>query len=324
MSLFSQILQFLLTGITIGTIYGMVALGFNIIYNATGIINFAQGEFVMLGGMFMVWFTTVLKIPMIAAFALSVIMVTLIGALFERLAIYPLKRPSVLILIMITLAGSIIMKGSAMLFWGKETYTLPHFSGEEPFYLFGATILPQTLWILGIMFVVVIILAGFFNFTMLGKAMRACAVNPTAASLVGISVKKMVLLILCPERGAWSHCRDHHYAGSAHGIRQRGHSGAQGFCCGSSGRPGKRRRGGGCRTINRNSGITGGRAHFLWLQRRHSAFSAAAGSVCKAQRYFRRERGKQAERILTRGFKDSRVEGSSDFCKRIALESLIP
>ena len=194
MSLFSQIVQFLLTGITIGTIYGMVALGFNIIYNATGIINFAQGEFVMLGGMFMVWFTTVLKLPMLAAFALSVAAVTLIGALFERLAIYPLKRPSVLILIMITLAGSIIMKGSAMLFWGKETYTLPHFSGEEPFYLFGATILPQTLWIIGIMLLVVIILAGFFNFTMLGKAMRACAVNPTAASLVGISVKKMVLL----------------------------------------------------------------------------------------------------------------------------------
>lgn len=194
MSLFSQIVQFLLTGITIGTIYGMVALGFNIIYNATGIINFAQGEFVMLGGMFMVWFTTVLKLPMLAAFTLSVAVVTLIGALFERLAIYPLKRPSVLILIMITLAGSIIMKGSAMLFWGKETYTLPHFSGEEPFYLFGATILPQTLWIIGIMLMVVIILAGFFNFTMLGKAMRACAVNPTAASLVGISVKKMVLL----------------------------------------------------------------------------------------------------------------------------------
>jgi branched-chain amino acid transport system permease protein len=194
MSFFSQIVQFLFTGITIGTIYGMVALGFNIIYNATGIINFAQGEFVMLGGMFMVWFTAALRVPMPAAFALSVAMVTLIGALFERLAIYPLKRPSVLILIMITLAGSIIMKGSAMLFWGKETYTLPHFSGEEPFYLFGATILPQTLWILGIMCVVVIILAGFFNFTMLGKAMRACAVNPTAASLVGISVKKMVLL----------------------------------------------------------------------------------------------------------------------------------
>jgi len=194
MSLFSQIIQFLLTGITIGTIYGMVGLGFNIIYNATGIINFAQGEFVMLGGMFMIWFTMMLKIPMIAGFFLSVVAVTIIGGIFERLAIYPLKKPSVLILIMITLAGSIILKGSAMLFWGKETYTLPHFSGEEPFFLFGATILPQTLWVLAIMGVVVIILAIFFNFTMLGKAMRACAVNPTAASLVGISVKKMVLL----------------------------------------------------------------------------------------------------------------------------------
>ncbi len=194
MSLFSQIIQFLLTGITIGTIYGMVGLGFNIIYNATGIINFAQGEFVMLGGMFMIWFTMMLKIPMIAGFFLAVAAVTIIGGIFERLAIYPLRRPSVLILIMITLAGSIIMKGSAMLFWGKETYTLPHFSGEEPFFLFGATILPQTLWVLAIMGVVVIILALFFNFTMLGKAMRACAVNPTAASLVGISVKKMVLL----------------------------------------------------------------------------------------------------------------------------------
>jgi len=194
MSLFSQIIQFLLTGITIGTIYGMVGLGFNIIYNATGIINFAQGEFVMLGGMFMIWFTMMLKIPMIVGFFLAVAAVTIIGGIFERLAIYPLRRPSVLILIMITLAGSIIMKGSAMLFWGKETYTLPHFSGEEPFFLFGATILPQTLWVLAIMGVVVIILALFFNFTMLGKAMRACAVNPTAASLVGISVKKMVLL----------------------------------------------------------------------------------------------------------------------------------
>jgi branched-chain amino acid transport system permease protein len=135
-----------------------------------------------------------LKIPMIAGFFLAVAAVTIIGGIFERLAIYPLKKPSVLILIMITLAGSIILKGSAMLFWGKETYTLPHFSGEEPFFLFGATILPQTLWVLAIMGVVVIILAIFFNFTMLGKAMRACAVNPTAASLVGISVKKMVLL----------------------------------------------------------------------------------------------------------------------------------
>jgi branched-chain amino acid transport system permease protein len=194
MSLFSQIIQLLLTGITIGTIYGMVALGFNIIYNATGIINFAQGEFVMLGGMFMVWLTSAFHLPLYIGFPLSVISVTIIGALFERLAIYPLKRPPVLILIMITLAGSIILKGGAMLSWGKETFTLSHFSGEEPIWFLGATILPQTIWVIGILVAVVLILTVFFNFTMVGKAMRACAVNPTAASLVGISVKKMVLL----------------------------------------------------------------------------------------------------------------------------------
>jgi len=194
MSLFSQIVQFLLTGITIGTIYGMVALGFNIIYNATGIINFAQGEFVMLGGIVMVWLTTAFKIPLLPGFFLAIALVTVIGALFERLAIYPLKNPPVLILIMITLAGSIILKGGAMLFWGKDIYTLPHFSGEEPLLFLGATILPQTLWIIGILCVVVTILALFFNFTMVGKAMRACAVNPVAASLVGINVKKIVLL----------------------------------------------------------------------------------------------------------------------------------
>jgi branched-chain amino acid transport system permease protein len=201
MSFVSQIVQFLFTGITIGSIYAMVGLGFTIIYNATGIINFAQGEFVMLGGMVMVWVTTTLHLPLPAGFALSVLIVIAIGAAFERLAIYPLNKPQVLILIIITLAGSIIFKGGAMLVWGKQTYSLPHFSGEEPFVLFGATMLPQTLWILGILIAVVALLAFFFNFTMLGKAMRACSVNPVAASLVGINVKRIVLLSFAMSAG---------------------------------------------------------------------------------------------------------------------------
>jgi len=148
----------------------------------------------MLGGLIMVFMTGVLKLPMLLGFPLTIIIVTLVGATFERLAIYPLKKASVLVLIIITLAGSIIMKGTAMLIWGKETHSLPHFSGETPILIFGATILPQTLWITGILAVVALVLALFFNFTMLGKAMRACSVNPDAASLVGINVKKIVLL----------------------------------------------------------------------------------------------------------------------------------
>ncbi|HDN84730.1 branched-chain amino acid ABC transporter permease [Candidatus Aerophobetes bacterium] len=193
MSISSQLLQYIFTGIAIGSIYGMVALGFNIIYNATGIINLAQGEFVMLGGMIMISLTNVLKLPMVLGFFISVGIVTLIGAGFERGAIHPLKNPSVLTLIIITIAGSILFKGGAMFIWGKQTYSLPPFSSGSSVRIMGAYLSPQTLWILGIMVAVMAALVFFFNFTIIGKAMKACAVNKTAAALVGINVKLMVL-----------------------------------------------------------------------------------------------------------------------------------
>jgi branched-chain amino acid transport system permease protein len=192
MDALSRTLQYLFTGIAIGSIYAMVALGFNIIYNCTGIINFAQGEFVMLGGMFMITLTTIWKLPLLIAFPVAVILVALVGIAFERITIHPLKNPSVMVLIMITIAGSILIKGIAMFAWGKEARYLPHFSGEKPIHVLGATILPQTLWVLASLATVVIVLAWFFNRTLLGKAMRACAHNPAAARLVGISVKQMV------------------------------------------------------------------------------------------------------------------------------------
>lgn len=193
MSFSSQILQYILTGITIGSIYALTALGFNIIYNATDIINFAQGEFVMLGGMIIIFFTTIVKLPIIIAFLLSVLIVTIIGALFERLAIHPLKDASVITLIIITIGASIFFKGVAMFVWGKGTFALPAFSGEKPIFFFGATIIPQSLWVFGITILIVILLGLFFKKTIVGKAMRACAINKAAASLMGINVKKMVL-----------------------------------------------------------------------------------------------------------------------------------
>ncbi|MBZ0258184.1 branched-chain amino acid ABC transporter permease [bacterium] len=187
-------LQYLVTGLSIGGIYGMVAIGFNIIYNATGIINFAQGEFVMLGGMIMVTLTAALGLPTAAAFILTVIIVAIIGGLFERIAIYPLRNAGVLTMIIVTIGGSIVIKGAAMLIWGKESYILPHFSGEDAIVILGAAVLPQTLWILGIMFVTVAALTLFFRYTLVGKAMRACAANRTAALLSGIEASRMVCL----------------------------------------------------------------------------------------------------------------------------------
>ena len=194
MNLANQLLQYTLSGITIGSIYAMVAIGFNIIYNSTGIINFAQGDFVMLGGMIAVYFHQSLHFPLIVAALFSVLIVTALGILFERFAIHPLKNPHIITLVIITIAASILFKGGAMFLWGKDSYVLPSFSGDNPIHFFGATILPQSLWILGTLIVIVFFLMFFFNFTLIGKAMKACSFNKKAASIVGINVKSMVLL----------------------------------------------------------------------------------------------------------------------------------
>jgi len=193
-TLAGQIFQYLITGLTVGSIYAMVAVGFNIIYNVTEIINFAQGEFVVLGGLIMVFFFGVLRLPLILAFPATVILVTLVGILLDRLAIRPIRQPTVLTLIIATIAASILIKGAAMLIWGKDPYALPAFSGRTPIMVFGAVIQPQYFWVIGFLIIIVIALSIFFDRTIIGKAMIACADNPDAARLVGINVQQMVLL----------------------------------------------------------------------------------------------------------------------------------
>lgn len=191
---FTDFLQFVFMGLQRGSIYALVAMGFNIIYNATGVINFAQGEFVVLGGLMMVTLTMTVKISLLLSFGLTVLFVMVVGMLMERLTINPVKTPSVLRLIIITIAVSILLEGIAMIFWGKESHYMRHFSSDEPFEILGATILPQTFWILGILVFIVIGYILFFNYTMTGKSIRACAINRDAARLVGINDKKMVML----------------------------------------------------------------------------------------------------------------------------------
>ena len=189
-----QLFQYILSGLSNGAIYALVGFGFAIIHNATGIINFAQGEFVMLGGMLTVFFLVFLNLPLVPAIVLAIVISTIVGITFERLAIRPLKNAKPLNLIIITIGASIFMRGAAMLIWGKDTHALPAFSGNEPLHIAGATILPQHLWIFAVTVLIIIASRIFFNYSIVGKAMRACSYNPQAASLVGIDVKIMVLL----------------------------------------------------------------------------------------------------------------------------------
>lgn len=190
----AQLIQYAITGVTVGSIYALVAIGFNIIYNVTEIINFAQGEFVMLGGLFMVFFATVLQLPLPLAFPITILVVTVIGIMMERLAIFPAKNASVLTMIIITIACSILLKGAAMYGWGKDPFLLPPFTDHKPFVVMGAAVFPQSLWVVGVTMAVVVLLTFFFNRTRHGKAMIASSDNRDAAQLMGINVKTMVMI----------------------------------------------------------------------------------------------------------------------------------
>jgi branched-chain amino acid transport system permease protein len=170
-----QLYQYILSGLSNGAIYALIGFGFAIIHNATGIINFAQGEFVMLGGMLTLFFLVFLGLPLIPAIILAILISTIIGIIFERLAIRPLKNATPLSMVIITIGASILIRGIAMLVWGKDTHALPAFSGNDPLYLAGATILPQHIWIFAITVLIIIANKIFFSYSIVGKAMRACA-----------------------------------------------------------------------------------------------------------------------------------------------------
>ena len=186
-------IQFIIYGITVGGIYGLVALGFTIIYNATDVINFAQGEFVMLGAMMMVSLHSGAHIPMPVAFFLSILVVTVVGAIFERMAINPVRHASVITLIIITIGASIFIRGLALTIWGQDPLYAPPFSSGKPLSLLGAKIPLQQLWVLGLTAIIVAAVHLFYKYTIVGKAMRATAINRVAARLMGINVRRMVL-----------------------------------------------------------------------------------------------------------------------------------
>jgi branched-chain amino acid transport system permease protein len=189
----AEFLQFLFSGLTVGATYALAALGFAIIYNSSRVINFAQGEFIMLGGMSAVALTG-LGIPLSVAIVLAIAVAGAVAALIEKFAIEPAGKADVVPLIIITIGASLVVRGLVQVFLGKGTHALGAFSGEQPFVIAGATLLPQSLWVMGVATVVVAALGWFFGYTRLGKAMLATSHNTLAAELVGINTKSVLLL----------------------------------------------------------------------------------------------------------------------------------
>jgi branched-chain amino acid transport system permease protein len=188
-------LQFLFSGLTRGSIYGLVGLGFALVYNASHVINFAQGEFVMLGGMIAALLIgDRLGVPIVLSLPLAIAATALVGLALQRFAIAPARQASVVTIIIITIGASIFLRGAVEAFLGKNDHTLPHVLGQAPIRVGGASLLPQTLLVLGALVAIVIALKLFFDRTRLGKAIQATSHNRLGAQLVGIDVQRVFLL----------------------------------------------------------------------------------------------------------------------------------
>ena len=187
----AEFLQFAFSGLTVGAIYALVALGFTLIFNSSDVVNFAQGEFVMVGGMVTV-FATAAGVPLPLAALLAILVAVAVGLLLHRLAIEPARGASPITLIIITIGASILLRGLAATFFDKNYHSLPPFFGSEPLIIGGAALLPQSIVVLMGVGLIVVLLWAFLTRTLTGKAMLATAANRLAARLVGINTSAVV------------------------------------------------------------------------------------------------------------------------------------
>ena len=186
----AEFLQFAFSGLTVGAVYALVALGFTLIYNASDVVNFAQGEFVMLGGMITV-FLTLAGVPLPLAALMAVVAAVAVGIALHRFAIEPARGATTVVLIIITIGASIFLRGAAQIVFDKRFHSLPPIFGNDPIRIGGASILPQSLVVLAGAAAIVVLLWVFIDRTLFGKALIATASNRLAARLVGIDTRRM-------------------------------------------------------------------------------------------------------------------------------------
>ena len=189
----TAILQLLVAGIGTGSIYALIALGFNVVFKSTGAMNFAQGEWVVMGGMISALLYAAFSNIGLACLA-AVLIVTVAGILSERLVIWPLRRPNALLITLVSIGLAICTRSLVMLVLGKKPVGYPGFSPTATLSFGGVTVPTQTLWVIGLTLVFLLVLHVFFERSIIGKALRAAAADRDAAAIVGVRVETTVML----------------------------------------------------------------------------------------------------------------------------------
>ncbi|WP_029894518.1 branched-chain amino acid ABC transporter permease [Desulfohalovibrio reitneri] len=190
-------LQLFINGLVIGSIYSLVALGFVIIYKATKVVNFAQGEMLMAGAYVCFALTVQAGLPFIASFLLTLGFSVLLGLCIERVVLRPMIGEPIISVIMVTIGLSSVLKALVQLFWGTDIRVYPQVLPEEPIFLAGVPVAP--------VYVAAFLLAGllfaaftfFFKYSRTGIAMRATAFDQQAAQSMGVSIKRIFALSWC-------------------------------------------------------------------------------------------------------------------------------
>jgi len=187
-------LQLAINGVVIGSIYALVALGFVIIYKASGIINFAQGEFLVLGAYVCLAILSSGRVPVVPAFFLTLAFSAVLGVLLERLILRPMIGEPVISVIMVTFGLSNILRAVVQGIWGTDTRPFPALFPSTPV-MFGPVPVSQGyLWSLGSVALLLILFSTFFRYSRQGIAMRATAFSQQVALSMGISVKRIFAL----------------------------------------------------------------------------------------------------------------------------------
>ncbi|MBQ41561.1 MAG: branched-chain amino acid ABC transporter permease [Gemmatimonadetes bacterium] len=187
-------MQASLSGVAIGCVYSLVALGFVLIYKATGVLNFAQGELMMVGAYIYFSLVTSLDMTPLLAFGATLVLAGLLGALVERLVLHPLVDEPPFTLVMVTIGLATLLRAVTGMIWSHDTFAFPSPVPEGAVHLGQVAVPLVDVWTMAVTVVLSLLLFLFFHYTRLGTAMRAVAQNRYAAQLMGISVDRIFTL----------------------------------------------------------------------------------------------------------------------------------
>lgn len=188
------LMQILISGLVVGAVYALVAFGFVLIYKSSDVINFAQGEFLLVGAYIALSLVVLYQVPFLAAVALTLSMCVILGVVVERLVLRPFIGERVISVIMATIGLSLLMRGIIQMVWGTETRTFPGIFPDMPVRLGDVVVSQIYLWSLAVAVVLLVVFTVFFKYSSTGIVMRAAADDQVAALSMGISVKRIIAI----------------------------------------------------------------------------------------------------------------------------------